>query len=71
MVIGGGQLYDEALEHADRMVLTLVECEPEADTWFPRWNEEEWAGSVIRKESPDKNNLYAYRVIEFVRKRSN
>ena len=69
MVIGGGQLYDEALEHADRMVLTLVECEPEADTWFPSWDERNWAGSVIRDESPDQNNPYAYRVIEYVRKR--
>ena len=37
MVIGGGQLYVQALPVADRMVLTLVDCEPDADTWFPRW----------------------------------
>ena len=43
MIIGGGQLYAEALPLADRMVVTLVDCEPEADTWFPVWDQREWA----------------------------
>ena len=39
MVIGGGQLYALALPLAQRMILTLIEIEPEADTWFPAWDE--------------------------------
>ena len=67
MVIGGGQLYAEAMAVADRMLLTLVECEPEADTWFPEWNEEEWAGTTVRVELPDEKNPLAYKVREYVR----
>jgi hypothetical protein len=52
---------------ADRMLLTLVECEPEADTWFPEWNEEEWAGTTVRVELPDEKNPLAYKVREYVR----
>ena len=37
MVIGGGQLYELALPLAQRMVLTLIDLEPDADTWFPEW----------------------------------
>ena len=67
MVIGGGQLYGQALPHADRMVLTLVDCEPEADTWFPEWDPADWAEVSAREEAPDEANPHAYRVIELVR----
>ena len=39
MIIGGGQLYALALPSATRMVLTLIDIEPEADTWFPEWDD--------------------------------
>ena len=68
MIIGGGQLYAEALPHADRMILTLVDCEPEADTWFPEWDEGAWREISVREEMPDEKNRYAYRVIDLVRK---
>ena len=42
MVIGGGQLYTLALPLAERMVLTLIDVEPEADTWFPEWDIRQW-----------------------------
>ena len=67
MIIGGGQLYTEALPVADRMLLTLVDCVPEADTWFPEGKEEEWAGSTVRVELPDEKNPFAYKVREYVR----
>lgn len=68
MIIGGGQLYAEALPHADRMVLTLVDCEPEADTWFPRWRAEDWQQVSSREETSDDSNPFDYRVIELLRR---
>jgi dihydrofolate reductase len=67
MVIGGGQLYRQALAVADRMVLTLVDCAPAADTWFPEWNEDEWSEVSRRVQPVDENNELAYQVIELVR----
>ena len=67
MVIGGGQLYGQALPHADRMVLTQVDCEPAADTWFPEWDPADWAEVSFREEDPDEANPYAYRAIDLVR----
>ena len=67
MVIGGGQLYAEALPVADRMVLTLVDCEPGADTWFPQWDPSGWREVSSRSEAPDEKNPHAYRVIDLVR----
>jgi dihydrofolate reductase len=69
MIIGGGQLYEQTMEHADRMVLTLVDCEPPADTWFPEWREEDWRQVAERKERADERNPFDYRVIELTRRR--
>lgn len=68
MIIGGGQLYLQALPMADRLVITLVDCEPEADTWFPEWSESEWEEISSREETADEENPYSYRVIELVRR---
>ena len=40
-VIGGGQIYEQALPLADRIYLTRVQVEVEGDTYFP---EVDWAG---------------------------
>ena len=43
MVIGGGQIYAQALPLAERLYLTRVETEIEdADTWFPEWDRDAW-----------------------------
>lgn len=67
MIIGGGQLYREAISHADRMIITLVDCEPVADTWFPEWDESAWRRATIRLERADEKNPFDYEVIELTR----
>ncbi len=43
MVIGGGQIYAQALPWAERLYLTRVETEIDgADTWFPEWDRDAW-----------------------------
>lgn len=68
MIIGGGQLYRQSLEYADRMILTIVDCAPAADTWFPAWQAGEWRQLNSRTESADKSNPLAYEVQEWVKK---
>ena len=70
MIIGGGQLYAEALPHADRMVLTRVDCEPEADTWFPEWIAAEWSETTSRSEMADEKNPLNYRVMDLVKRQN-
>ena len=67
MVIGGGQLYRQALPLADRMVLTLVDFTPVADTWFPEWSENEWSEISRRSQDIDENNELAFEVVELIR----
>ena len=67
MIIGGGQLYALALPLAKRMVLTLIDIEPEADTWFPEWDEQNWSQTEESRYPVDDNNELAYRIIELSR----
>ncbi len=42
-ITGGGQIYKEAIDIADRLYITEVDGEPEADTFFPSIeNDDSW-----------------------------
>ena len=41
-VIGGGQVYREAMPFADQMMLTEIEQSPEGDAFFPPFDAESW-----------------------------
>ena len=45
MLIGGAQLYGQALEKGlvSRMYLTRVALSPEGDAWFPAFDPQQWA----------------------------
>jgi dihydrofolate reductase len=60
MLIGGAQLYGQALEHADRLYLTRVALTPEGDAWFPAFDEGQWT-LVSNTENPALDDKPAYR----------
>jgi dihydrofolate reductase len=68
MIIGGGQLYKLALPAAERMVLTLIDIEPEADTWFPEWDDTKWSQVSVEHYPVDDDNKLAYRIVELRRR---
>lgn len=68
MVIGGGSLYELALPQASRMVLTHINSEAEADTWFPQWDEDAWIPVSREHFAADVKNGLAYDIVEYVRK---
>jgi len=57
-VVGGGQIYDEALALADRLELTHVDQEPEGDTVFPEVDWSEWR--EVRREPGDGVEYVTY-----------
>ena len=67
MVIGGGQLYVAALPLAQRMILTLIDIEPEADTWFPKWDEMHWQQTEEQHFQINEDNKLAYRIVKYAR----
>ena len=69
MVIGGASLYASALPHADRMILTHIDSDVEADTWFPEWEEREWVPVSREHFAADHVNGLAYDIVEYQRGR--
>lgn len=67
MVIGGGELYRLALPMAGRLFLTVVDCAPEADTWFPEWDESAWHLAGSRLHSADGQHPFAFEMQEWIR----
>lgn len=56
MVIGGGQIYREALERADRLELTLIDALVEGDTMFPQWPQAAWRLVKMQSRPADDAN---------------
>lgn len=53
-VIGGGQIYQEAIGLADKLYLTVVEGNPQADTFFPDYSDFK---KVVFEEDHEDNGL--------------
>lgn len=51
MLIGGAQLYEQALPLAERLYLTRIDLEPQGDAFFPEWEPAAWR-LVSRTEHP-------------------
>ena len=67
-VIGGAEIYALFLPLADALYLTQVAARPEADTFFPAFDAEEWQ-EVSREEHPaDDRHAYAFSIMKWERK---
>jgi dihydrofolate reductase len=59
-VIGGGEIYREALPLANRIYLTRVEAELPGDTFFPDLDPAEWHLQSQQSFAPDAKHVYPY-----------
>lgn len=63
MVIGGAQIYEQALALADRLYLTQVHADVNGDAWFPVFHPGDWAEIGRQDFSADGPNPYDYSFI--------
>lgn len=70
-IIGGSQVYREALEKdvADMVYLTRVHAEYDGDVYFPPLPLDKWEKVSERKQLPDDKNPHAYSFETWIRKR--
>ncbi len=57
-VIGGGEIYKQAMPLADKIYMTRVHAEIDADTFFPAIDEAQW--KLTDKEDFEKDEKHAY-----------
>ena len=57
-IIGGGEIYKMGLEHAEKIELTRVHGEFDADTYFPEIDKEKW--KIVKDQFHDKDDKHEY-----------
>lgn len=68
MVIGGGQVYREALSVAQRLYLTWVSAAADgADTFFPGVHFSEWTEVSRTHHKADADHAYDFDMVEYIR----
>ena len=65
-IIGGSSLYEAFMDLANKMYLTEVQEEKEADVYFPEFDKSEWEKEVIDK---DEENGVQYEHVLYKRLR--
>lgn len=67
-VIGGGNIFKQFLQHADRMYITWVDEVFPGDTYFPDFTESDWQLTVKEKGEKDNKNPYDYYFLQYDRR---
>ena len=67
-VIGGADLFRETLPLADRIHLTVVDAEPEGDTFMPEFDTSEWRETSSQTFYADDKHAHPYRYAVYERK---
>jgi dihydrofolate reductase len=68
-VIGGGEIYREALPLADCVELTRVHATVEGDVSFPELNMNEWEETFHEDHPADEKHEHAFTFLTFKRKK--
>ncbi|GGF23536.1 dihydrofolate reductase [Hymenobacter cavernae] len=67
-VIGGAEIYRQALSAADTIYLTEVHHSFEGDAVFPEINHSEWRETTRERHEPDEKHAYAYSFVTLQRR---
>jgi len=66
MIIGGASVYKQMLDYSDKLILTEVDAEADADVYFPKYNKDEWNSEFLGEH--EENNI-KYKHLVYTRKK--
>lgn len=67
-IIGGGDVYKQCMDIADRLYITHVDAAPEGDTFFPAIAPEQWNISEIMRHPADDVHNFAFKTCLYTKK---
>ncbi|MBA3985906.1 MAG: dihydrofolate reductase [Flavobacteriales bacterium] len=67
-IIGGGEIYKQALPLTEKLELTRVHATVEADTFFPEIDEKEWELIYQEFHPKDDKHEFAFTYLTYIRK---
>jgi dihydrofolate reductase len=66
-VIGGGEIYKQSMEMADKIYITRVHMALDGDTFFPAIDETKWKLTALQEFAADEKHAFAYSFQTWVR----
>lgn len=66
-ILGGAEIYNQAMKIADKLDLTFVHHTFEADAFFPEINTDEWIETSRSDYKADDKNKYDYSFVTYKR----
>ena len=67
-IIGGKQVYNQALSIANKMYLTRIHTSIDGDTSFPNYDFSQWEMTSYKEQEADEKNAYAMSFLVFEKK---
>ncbi|NHN28064.1 dihydrofolate reductase [Flavobacterium jejuense] len=67
-IIGGGQIYKQSIEIADKIELTRVHTSIDADTFFPEFDTNNWKLTEKQHHPKDEKHIYDFTYLTYIRK---
>lgn len=67
-IIGGGEIYKMGMDYADRIELTRVHGEFEADAFFPDFDKDDWELKNDQFHDKDEKHDYSFTYLTYDRK---
>lgn len=66
-IVGGAEIYRQALHAADKIYLTRIYADFEGDATFPTFSLSEWRLNIYVRHHADEKNQYEYSFSEYER----
>ena len=67
VVIGGAEIYRQALDLVDRLYITEVHLQPQGDTFFPEIDSLQWRETQRENIAADEDSAIAYSIVTYQR----
>jgi len=67
-ILGGAEIFKQALPSTDEMIITEVDASPVGDTFFPAVDYFEWEKVSEERHPKDEKNEYNYTFVTYKRK---
>lgn len=68
-IIGGAEIYKQAMKFADELLVTQVDAYPEGDVFFPKIDPKIWQMVSSEHYEKDQNNQYSFDFVVYKRNR--
>ena len=66
VVIGGGEIFSQLMEQADRIHVTEVDANPEGDAFFPEIDPGQWVEESRARHRAGEADDHAFDYVEYV-----